>query len=222
MYVCTYLCKYLCMYVCMYVWIDGCMDACMHVCVYIYICKIIMYNMYIIIYGHRTPQNPHIDDMGVDDTIYIYNTPQWMAIFNGINMDKLCLKHVWAKPHICKYPNNTPRQYSYVYIYIVFTWGGTKTSEIYSDLRSFFGFHYDLNHPKSICFHVKLTFLVLILIKLWAPQKWALLSTSRRMPQSCWYSIKYYEHLHVCWFEHIIRVFACQLVWNPDFRSLIS
>ena len=71
MYVCTYLCMYLCMYVCMYVWMDGCMDACMHVCVYIYICKIIMYNMYIIIYGHRTPQNPHIDDMGVDDTIYI-------------------------------------------------------------------------------------------------------------------------------------------------------
>ena len=174
----------------MYGRMHGCMHACMSVYIYIYICIIIRYNMYITIHGHRTPQNPHIDDMELTTLyIYIYITQQWIAIFNGINMDKLCLKHVCAKPHICKYPNSTPRQYSYVYIYIylVFTWGGAKTSEIYSDLRSFFGFHYDLNHPKSIRFHVKLPFLVLILIKLWAPQKWALLSTSRRMPQFCWY-----------------------------------
>ena len=69
MYVRIYVCIYVCMCVCMYGWMDAWMHACMSV--YIYICKIIMYNMYIIIYGHRTPQNPHIDDMGVDDTIYI-------------------------------------------------------------------------------------------------------------------------------------------------------
>ena len=117
MYVCTYLCMYLCMYVCMYVWMDGCMDACMHVCVYIYIYVKLSCIICILLYMVTAPPRTLILMIWELTTLYIYNTPQWMAIFNGINMDKLCLKHVWAKPHICKYPNNTPRQYSYVYIY---------------------------------------------------------------------------------------------------------
>ena len=72
MYLFMHVCTYVFMYVFMYGRMHGCMHACMSV--YIYICIIIRYNMYITIHGHRTPQNPHIDDMGVDNTIYIYNT----------------------------------------------------------------------------------------------------------------------------------------------------